>query len=74
MKKIAKKSVKVGSASNFRKGSLGSSSKRPMTAKPKKPFKEIINANTTSQERGFMGQNEEYQLQYANLGSSGMSS
>ena len=48
MKKIAKKSVKIGSASNFRKGSMGSASKRPMTAKVKRPFQEIINANSTS--------------------------
>ena len=38
MKKIAKKSVKMASTVNFRKNSLGSSIKRPATAKVKKPF------------------------------------
>lgn len=51
MKKIAKKSVTMASTSNFgRKSgkSLGSSMKRPGTAKVKKPFADILNANKSN--------------------------
>lgn len=37
MKKMAKKSVKMASTTNFRKSSFGSTKKRPATAK-QKPF------------------------------------
>lgn len=49
MKKVTKRSVKMSATSNFRKSSsLGSSLKRPTTAKVKKPFKDILEANSTS--------------------------
>ena len=54
MKKVTKKSVKMSATSNFRKSSFGSSGKRPTTAKVKKPFQDILEANSTSQERDFM--------------------
>ena len=69
MKKVAKKSVTMASASNYRKSgrSLGSTMKRPGTAKVQKPFADILNANKTGQELGFEQQNNDYQRSYAQL-------
>ena len=58
MKKIAKKSVKMGGTVHFGRtssSSKASTMKRPGTAKVKKqPFQDILQANSTNQERDFM--------------------